>query len=57
MEKGVVTPKRPVAPVSLKIEYLPRPPVKLENCGDEKVFIACPTLKMRYDTPFTSEDR
>jgi hypothetical protein len=54
MEKGVVTPKRPVAPAGVKIEIIPRPPVKLENCGD-KVFIACPTLKIRYDTPYTTE--
>jgi hypothetical protein len=55
MEKGLVKPKMPVAPTSPKIEIIPRPPVKLENCGDDKVFIACPTLKIRYDTPFTSE--
>jgi hypothetical protein len=55
MEKGLVIPKVPVAPVSPKIEIVPRPAVKLENCGDDKVFIACPTLKIRYDTPFTSE--
>ncbi len=55
MEKGLVTPRKPVAPAGVKIEIIPRPPVKLENCGDNKVFIACPTLKTRYDTPFTSE--
>ena len=55
MEKGLVKPKMPVAPTSPKIEIIPRPPVKLENCGDDKVFIACPTLQIRYDTPFTSE--
>ena len=54
MEKGVVMPTRPVASVSPKIEIVPRPPVKLENCGDDKVFVACPTLKIRYDTPYTS---
>lgn len=55
MERGLVTPKMPVAPISHKIEFVPRPPVVLENCGDDKVFIACPTLKIRYDTPYTSE--
>lgn len=55
MEKGLVIPHMPVAPISAKIETIPRPAVKLENCGDNKVFIACPTLKNRYDTPFTSE--
>jgi hypothetical protein len=57
MEKGLVIPKMPVAPVSPKIEIVPRPAVKLENCSDDKVFIACPTLKIRYDTPYTSKDR
>jgi hypothetical protein len=57
MEKVLFIPKMPVAPVSPKIEIVPRPAVKLENCGDDKVFIACPTLKIRYDTPYTSEDR
>ena len=55
MEKGLVIPNKPVAPISPKIETIPRPAVKLENCGDNRVFIACPTLKIRYDTPFTSE--
>jgi len=55
MERGWVVPKMPVAPISHKIEIVPRPAVKLENCGDDKVFIACPTLKNRYDTPYTSE--
>ena len=55
MEKGVVIPKMPVAPTSLKIEIVPRPVRVLENCGDDKVFIACPTLQIRYDTPYTSE--
>lgn len=56
MEKGLVKPKMPVASVSSKFEIVPRPAVtKPENCGDEKVFIACPTLKIRYDTPYTSE--
>jgi hypothetical protein len=54
MEKGL-TPKRPVAPAGVKIEIIPRPAVKLENCGDDKAFVACPTLKIRYDTPYTSE--
>lgn len=57
MEKGLVIAEMPVAPVSPKIEIVPRPAVKLENCGDDKVFIACPTLKIRYDTPYTSEGR
>jgi hypothetical protein len=55
MEKELVTPHRHVAPAGVKVEIIPRPPVKLENCGDDKVFIACPTLKIRYDTPYTSE--
>ena len=55
MEKGLVIPHMPVAPVSPKIEIIPRPSVKPENCGDGKVFIACPTLKSRYDTPYTYE--
>ena len=55
MEKELVIPKMPVA-TAPKIEIVPRPAVTLENCGD-KVFIACPTLKIRYDTPYTSEDR
>jgi len=55
MEKGLVTQHRPVAPAGVKVEFIPRPPVTLENCGDDKVFIACPTLKIRYDTPYTSE--
>lgn len=57
MEKGLFIPKMPVAPVSPQFEIVPRPAVKLENCGDDKVFVACPTLKIRYDTPYTSEDR
>ena len=57
MEKGLVKPKMPVAPTAAKIEIIPRPAVKIENCGDDKVFIACPTLKNRYETPYTSEDR
>jgi hypothetical protein len=57
MEKVFFKPKMPVAPVSPKMEIVPRPPVKLENCsGDDKVFIACPTLKIRYDTPYTTQD-
>jgi hypothetical protein len=54
MENGSVRPKMPVAQ-ALHIEIVPRPPKVLENCGDDKVFIACPELKMRYDTPYTSE--
>jgi hypothetical protein len=57
MEKGLI-PKKPVAPIAHKIEIVPRPVVvKPENCGDERVFVACPTLKIRYDTPYTSEDQ
>lgn len=56
MEKGLVIPKMPVAPISPKIEIVPRPAEKLENCGDDHDFIACPQLKIRYETPFTSED-
>ena len=56
MEKGLAIPKMPVAPVVLpKMEI--RPAEKPENCGDDKVFVACPTLKIRYDTPYTSPDR
>jgi hypothetical protein len=56
MEKGPAIPKMAVAPVALpKMEI--RPVEKPENCGDDKVFVACPTLKMRYDTPYTSPDR
>jgi hypothetical protein len=57
MEKGLVAQKMPVAPIVPKIEFIPRPPEKVENCGDEKVFVACPKLKIRYNTPYTSEDR
>ena len=56
VEKGWVKPKMPVAPTSFKREIIPRPTKKLENCGDDKVFIACPELKTRYDTPYTTED-
>jgi hypothetical protein len=57
MEKGVVIPKRPVVSVASQIQtqVTPRPAVNPENCGDDKVFVACPTLKIRYDTPYTSE--
>ena len=56
MEKGAAIPRMPVAPVALpKMEI--RPAEKPENCGDDKVFVACPTLKIRYDTPYTSPDR
>jgi hypothetical protein len=58
MEKGSAIPKMPVAPVVFpKIEIVPRPAEKPENCGDDKVFVTCPTLKIRYDTPYTSPDR
>ena len=54
MEKGLAIPKMHVAPVDLpKMEV--RPAEKPENCGGDKVFVACPTLKIRYDTPYTSE--
>jgi hypothetical protein len=57
MEKGLVIPKTPVASVASQIQIVPRPAVKPpENCGDDGVFVACPTLKIRYDTPYTSED-
>jgi hypothetical protein len=56
MEKGLAIPKMPVTPVVLpKMEI--RPAEKPENCGDDKVYVACPTLKIRYDTPYTSPDR
>jgi hypothetical protein len=56
MEKGLAISKMHVAPVDLpKMEV--RPAEKPENCGDERVFVACPTLKIRYDTPYTSPDR
>lgn len=55
MEKGLVISKRPVAPAGVKIEIIPRPAEKVENCGDDKVFVACPKLKIRYDTPYTFE--
>jgi hypothetical protein len=56
MEKGLAIPKTRVAPVVLpKMEI--RPAEKPENCGGDKVFVACPTLKIRYDTPYTSPDR
>jgi hypothetical protein len=56
METGLVKPKMPVASVSPKIEIVPRPAVKPENCGDDDAFVACPMLHIRYETPFTSED-
>lgn len=57
MEKGSVLAKRPVASVAsqIQVQMIPRPAVKPENCGDDRVFVACPTLKIRYDTPYTSE--
>lgn len=57
VEQGLVKPQMPVARTSLKLEFIPRPPKKVENCGDDKVFIACPELKIRYDTPYTYEDQ
>ena len=55
MEKGLAIPKMPVAPVVLP-KMVPRPAETPENCGGDKVFVACPTLKIRYDTPYTSPD-
>jgi hypothetical protein len=55
-EKGLVIPKRPVAPISPKLEIVPRPAGKIENCGDDQAFIACPTLQTRPETPISSED-
>ena len=55
MEKGLV-PRKPIASVASNFQIVPHPPVQLENCGDDKVFVACPTLKFRYDTPYTSAD-
>ena len=57
MEKGAVIPKRPVVSVAsqIQVQMIPRPAVNPENCGDDRVFVACPTLKIRYDTPYTSE--
>ena len=58
MEKGLAIAKMHVAPaVFPKVENVPRPAEKPENCGDDKVFVACPTLKIRYDTSYTSPDR
>ena len=54
VEKGLVIPKMPVGPISPKIEIVPRPAGKVKNCGDDKVFIACPILHDRYETPYTS---
>jgi len=56
MEMGLVKPKMPVASVSPKIEIVPRPAGKVENCADDDVFIACPTLQIRPETPIPSED-
>lgn len=57
MEKGAVLPKRPIVSVAsqIQVQMIPRPAANLKNCGDDKVFVACPTLKIRYDTPYTSE--
>ena len=57
MEKGLVIPKRPVAPISPKLEIVPRSAGERVNCGDEDTFIACPTLQTRPETPIPSEDR
>jgi hypothetical protein len=56
MEKGLVAPKKPVAPAGVQVQLIPRPPEKLENCGDDKKFVACPKLHIRYETPYTTED-
>lgn len=56
LEKPLSPPKKPVVSVAQNFEIVPRPPVKIENCGDDKVFVACPTLKIRYDTPYTTPD-
>jgi hypothetical protein len=56
IEKGLVISKRPVAPISPKLEIVPRPAGKIENCGDDDAFIACPTLQTRPETPISSED-
>ena len=56
VEKGLVIPKMPVGPISPKIEIVPRPAVKVTNCGDDKVFVACPVLHDRYETPYTTVD-
>lgn len=55
MEKGLVASKRPVAPAGVKVQIIPRPAEKVENCGDDKLFVACPKLKIRYDTPYTTQ--
>jgi hypothetical protein len=55
MQKGLVTSNRPVAPAGVKVEIVPRPVEKVENCGDDRVFVPCPKLKIRYETPYTAE--
>jgi len=54
-EKGLLTPKKPVAPVSPKIEIVPRPATERENCGDDGAFIACPTLQTRPEGSIPSD--
>ncbi len=56
IEKGLVIPKRPVAPISPKIEIVPRAAGKVENCGDDESFIACPTLQARPERPISSQE-
>jgi len=55
VEAGLVKPTMPVGRTGLKLEVIPRPVRNVENCGDDNHFIACPELKIRYDTPYTSE--
>jgi hypothetical protein len=54
-ETGLLTPKRPVAPISPKLEIVPRPATERENCGDDGAFIACPTLQTRPEVSIPSE--
>jgi len=56
MEKGLVIPKKPVAPISPKLEIVPRSAGKPENCGTEDAFVACPTLQIRPEGSIPSED-
>jgi hypothetical protein len=56
MEKGLIKPKMPVASISPNLQIVPRPPRKVENCGDDKAFIACPVLKIRNETPIPSDE-
>ena len=57
METGLVKPKLPVATVSPKIEIVHRPAGKVENCGDDDTFVACPTLHTRPEGAISSEDK